>query len=56
MSLGSALHQTSGKPERADRRQGEALPEVGRDEARLARQEPEGLGRGGLLTQALARA
>ena len=32
------------------------MPGNGRDEARLARQETEGLGREGLLTQALARA
>jgi group II intron reverse transcriptase/maturase len=32
------------------------LPGIGRDEARLARQETEGLGREGLLTRALARA
>jgi group II intron reverse transcriptase/maturase len=32
------------------------LPGIGRDEARLARPETEGLGRDGLLTQALARA
>jgi group II intron reverse transcriptase/maturase len=31
------------------------LPGIGRDEARLARREPEGLGRAGLLGQALAR-
>jgi group II intron reverse transcriptase/maturase len=56
MPLGSALHQKSGKPERAERGPGEALPGIGRDEARPARQEPEGLGRGSLLAQALARA
>lgn len=32
------------------------MPGIGRDEARLARQETEGLGREDLLTQALARA
>jgi len=32
------------------------LPDIGRDEARLAGHEPEGLGRDDLLTQALARA
>ena len=32
------------------------MPDIERDEARLARQETEGLGRGDLLTQALARA
>lgn len=56
MSLGSARHQKSGKPERAERGQGEALSDGGRDEARLARAEAEGLGRGRLLRQALARA
>jgi group II intron reverse transcriptase/maturase len=35
---------------------GEALPGIGRDEARPARHEAEGLGRGDLLTQALASA
>lgn len=35
---------------------GEALPGIGRDEARLAGQGSEGLGRGDLLTQTLARA
>jgi RNA-directed DNA polymerase len=49
------MHQKSGKLERAERGPGEALPGIGRDEARLARQEPDGLGRGSLLTQALAR-
>jgi len=34
---------------------GEALPGIGRDEARLAGQGSEGLGRSDLLTQALAR-
>jgi RNA-directed DNA polymerase len=56
MWLGSARHQKPGEPGRAERGQGEALPDIGRDEARLARHEPEGLGRADLLAQALARA
>ena len=56
MSLGSAGHQKSGQPGRAERGQGEALPGIGRDEAQPARRESEGLGRDSLLTQALARA
>ncbi|MDD5305468.1 MAG: group II intron reverse transcriptase/maturase [Elusimicrobia bacterium] len=56
MSPGSARHQKPGKPGRTERGRGEALPGIGRDEARPARQEPEGLGRADLLTQALARA
>lgn len=56
MSLGSARHQKSGQPERTERVGGEALPGIGRDEARPARHEAEGLGRGDLLTQALASA
>ena len=56
MSLGSATHQKFGQPERTERRQGEALPRVGRDEAPLARQGTEGLGRDSLLAQALASA
>ena len=56
MSLGRARHQ---KPARAGRqvaRGGEAAPEARRDEARTARREGEGLGRGSLLPQALASA
>ena len=49
------MHQKSGRPERNAGGQGEALSEETRDEARLARHETEGLGRDGLLTQALAR-
>lgn len=56
MSLGRAGHQKSGQPERTERGPGEALPEIGRDEARPARREPEGLGRADLLGQALAAA
>ena len=55
MSLGSAMHQKSGQPERTEIGRGEALPGIGRDEARLARQDLEGLGRADLLTQALGR-
>jgi RNA-directed DNA polymerase len=56
VSLRSARHQKSGQPERAERGQGETLSERGRDEARLARADTKGLGRGSLLSQALARA
>lgn len=50
------MHQEAGQPGRAERGRGEALPGIGGDEARLARQEVEGLGREDLLTQVLARA
>ena len=56
MSLGRAQHQKPGEPGRAARRQGEALSWAERDETRLTRDEPEGLGQVELLTQALARA
>ena len=56
MSLGRAQHQKPGEPGRAARRQGEALSSAERDETRLTRDEPEGLGQVDLLTQALARA
>ena len=56
VSLGRATHQKPGKPGRAGKGRGEALPDIGGDEARLARQGTGGLGRGDLLTQALARA
>ncbi len=56
MLLDHAMHQKSGKPERAERGQGEALPVIGRDEAGLAQHDPEGLGRTDLLTQVVARA
>ena len=56
MLLDHAMHQKSGKPERAERGQGEALPGIGRDEAGLAQHEPEGLVRTDLLTQVVARA
>ena len=55
MSLGRARHQMAGQPGRTERRLGESLPDTGRDEARLARHETEGLERDDLLTQALAR-
>lgn len=55
MSLGRAVHQQPGQPGRTERGLGEALPGIGRDEARLAGQGSEGLGRSDLLTQALAR-
>jgi group II intron reverse transcriptase/maturase len=56
MLLDHAMHQKSGKLERAERWQGEALPGIGRGEAGLAQHEPEGLGRNDLLTQVVARA
>jgi hypothetical protein len=56
MWLGSAKHHKPGQPGRTEGRRGEAEPDGGRDEARLARQETEGLGQADLLTQALARA
>ena len=56
MSLGRARHQKPGQPGRAERGRGEAEPRRGRDEARPARRGGEGLGRGSLLAQALARA
>jgi group II intron reverse transcriptase/maturase len=56
MSLGRAVHQKPGQLGRAERERDEVLPGIGRDEARPARQEAEGLGRVDLLTQALARA
>jgi RNA-directed DNA polymerase len=55
MSLGTARHQKSGQPGRTAGGEGEARPEASRDEAGLARQEPEGSGRVDLLEQALAR-
>lgn len=56
VSLGRARHQKPGQPGRAERGRGDAAPGIGRGEARLARHEPEGLGRAHLLSQALARA
>lgn len=55
MRLGSASHQKSGQPERVVTGKGEAHAEAARDEARPAFQQPEGLGREGLLWQALSR-
>jgi len=55
MSLGTARHQKPGQPGRTAEGQGEARPEAFRDEAGLARHEPEGSGRVDLLGQALAR-
>jgi RNA-directed DNA polymerase len=55
MSLGPARHQKPGQPGRTLGGEGEARPEAFRDEAGLARHEPEGSGRASLLGQALAR-
>jgi group II intron reverse transcriptase/maturase len=55
MSLGRAVHQKPGSPGRTERARGEASLDIDRDEARLARGEPKGLGRESLLGQALAR-
>jgi RNA-directed DNA polymerase len=55
MLLGTARHQKPGQPGRTAEGQGEAQPEAFRDEAGLARHEPEGSGRVDLLGQALAR-
>ena len=49
------MHRKSGRPERNACGQGEAWSDETRDEARPARHATEGLGRDGLLTQALAR-
>ena len=56
MSLERARHKKSGRPERTVKGRGEALSAAVRDEARLARADPEGLGRVDLLSQGLARA
>ncbi|MDX2058575.1 MAG: group II intron reverse transcriptase/maturase [Gemmatimonadales bacterium] len=56
MSLGRARHQKPGQPGRTEMGRGEAWPKPGRDEARPARHEAEGLGSDDLLAQALARA
>lgn len=56
MLLGSARHQKPGQPGRTAGGRGEAEPESGRDEARPARREAEGLGQADLLKRALARA
>ena len=55
MRLGSASHQKSGQPERVVTGKGEAHAEATRDEARPAFQQQTGLGREGLLWQALTR-
>ena len=55
MSLGYARHQKPGQPGRTAGGKGEARPEAFRDEAGLARHEPEGSGRAELLEQVLAR-
>lgn len=55
MPLGRARHQKPGSPGRAGGGAGEARPEAGRDEARLARPGAEGSGRADLLRQALTR-
>ena len=55
MSLDHARHQKPGQPGRFGQGGGEAEPAPERDEAGLARHEPEGLGRVDLLEQALAR-
>lgn len=56
MSLGRAVHQKPAAAGRIAGRRGEAAPEGVRDEARTARQETEGSGRGVLLGHALATA
>jgi RNA-directed DNA polymerase len=55
MTLGSASHQKPGKLGQDTVGTGEAGANVSRDEARPARQQQEGLGRDGLLMQALSR-
>ena len=55
MALGSARHQKLGQPGRVAEGDGEAGAGNARDEARLARQEEEGLGQD-LLTQVLSKA
>ena len=55
MTLGSASHQKPGQPGRDTVGAGEARVKVARDEARLACQQQEGLGREDLLTQVLSR-
>jgi len=56
VSLGRARHQNSAQAGRTANVRGEAEHAPGRDEARLARQDEEGLGRVDLLSQALAHA
>ena len=55
MTLGNASHQKPGKPGRDTIGAGETRVNLARDEARPACQQQEGLGREGLLTQALSR-
>ena len=55
MTLGSASHQKPGQPGRDTVAAGEAHVTVARDEARLACQQQEGLGREDLLTRVLSR-
>ena len=55
MTLGSAMHQKSGQPERGDGGKGEAQAAMSRDEAPLAWQQPDDSGREGLLRQVLSR-
>ena len=55
MTLGGASHQKPGQPGRDEIGAGESRVKAARDEARPACQQQEGLGRDGLLTQALSR-
>lgn len=55
MTLERASHQKLGQPGRIVAGEGEARAVQTRDEARSARRMEEGLGRGGLLQQALSR-
>ena len=55
VALGSARHQKPGRPGRAAQGTGEAEPDGGRDEARLARQGEEDSGQD-LLAQVLSKA
>jgi RNA-directed DNA polymerase len=55
MGLGRARHQKPGQPGRGGCGKGEACAAAARDEARLASQNCEGLGRDDLLQQALSR-
>lgn len=55
MTLERASHQTPGQTGRAAGGEGEAQATAGRDEARSACQQREGLGQEGLLQQALSR-
>ena len=53
--LGRASHQKLGQPGRTAGGAGEPRVSTGRDEARPAGHEHEGMGRGDLLTQVLSR-